>query len=42
MISRQGEKGNKKVTVVCIDHALKLVKQFGLSIGENSTIREIG
>ena len=31
---RQKAKGNKKVTIVCIDHALKLVKQFGLSIGE--------
>jgi hypothetical protein len=30
---RQKEKGNKKVTLVCIDHALKLVEKFGLVIG---------
>jgi hypothetical protein len=26
--------GNKKVTIYCIDHALKLVGQFGLTIGQ--------
>lgn len=33
-IMRQKEKGNKKVMIYCIDHALKLVGQFGLNIGE--------
>ena len=33
-IMRDTESGNKKVTIFCIDHALKLVGQFGLSIGE--------
>ena len=33
-IMRHKEKGNQKVTIYCIDHAFKLVGQFGLSIGE--------
>jgi hypothetical protein len=33
-IMRHDDAGNKKVTIFCIDHALKLVGQFGLAVGE--------
>ena len=36
-IMRHKDSGNKKVTIFCVDHALKLVGQFGLSIGERAT-----
>ena len=36
-IMRSKDSGKQKVTIFCIDHALKLVGQFGLSIGKQTT-----
>ena len=35
-IMRSKDSGKQKVTIFCIDHALKLVGQFGLSIGKQT------
>ena len=35
-IMRSKDSGKQKVTIFCIDHALKLVGQFGLSIGKKT------
>lgn len=39
ILYRQKENGNKKIIVACIDHALKLVEQFGLAIGRRICIQ---